>query len=328
VEIKELNSDAASALGFDELPVSRVAPQGAGDAIGVLTQQPASTHYGALQSGIEIGLRGTGYRAISAVGVWEPEWEREAISLLLEHGVRGLIILGGRLPDDELDELVGQTPMILVGRSFKGREDRRRQIHIDNQEGARTAVRHLLDLGHRRIAHIAGEWSQEDAHTRLQGYWEALADAGVKPDSKLVVRGTFETESGYAAMLELLERTDDFTAVFSAGDQMAFGAHLALFQQGIRVPGEISLIGFDDHPESAFHTPPLTTIRQPNVEIGMAAGTGMVRLLNGLTPHLPLFRPELIVRESTAPIKTPLATRDADGDTEPSEVSAPGELTR
>jgi LacI family transcriptional regulator len=268
-------------------------------AIGVLTQHPASSFFGELVTGVELGLRDTPYHSIYASGHRDRERELETLNLLLGRRVDGVIVLGGSLPDDELRAVADVTPLIAVGRSLTGRASQR--LRIENADGARSVTHHLLQLGHRRIAHLSGAPSQPDARERLRGYREALAEAGVDEDPDLVVEGTFETESGLEAVTELLRRTRDVTAVFAANDNMAWGAQLGLHRHSLRVPEDISLAGFDDHPFSAFATPPLTTVRQAHLEIGQAAARGMLRLLDGKPPRLPAFRTELVVRESTAP---------------------------
>jgi LacI family transcriptional regulator len=265
-------------------------------AIGVLTQHPGSSFFGELLTGVELGLRDTPYHSIYASGHWERERELEALNLLLGRRVDGVIVLGGSIPDDELRAVADLTPLIAVGRSFAGRASHR--LRIENASGAQAVTRHLIELGHRRIAHLSGKLSQPDARERLRGYREALGQAGLE---ELVVEGTFETESGLDAVTELLSRERDVTAVFAANDNMAWGAQLGLFRAGRRVPDDVSLAGFDDHPFSAFATPPLTTVRQAHLDIGIAAAHGMLRLLDGKPPRLPVFRTDLVVRESTAP---------------------------
>nr|HRC74686.1 substrate-binding domain-containing protein [Kouleothrix sp.] len=127
-----------------------------------------------------------------------------------------------------------------------------------------------------------------------------LADAGLPAEPQLVVEGDFAEQSGLLAMQALLARAARFTAIFVANDQMAYGARLALYRYGIRVPDDISIIGFDDQVGSAYTTPPLTTVRQPTQAMGRAAAQAIVRMLNDEPLDLPTFATELIIRESTA----------------------------
>lgn len=267
-------------------------------AIGILTQHPASPYFGELVRGVELGLEGSGYHAIAASGYWDPEQEREALDLLSGRRVDGIVILGGTLPDAELAAIATRAPLVVVGRSFAGHAAQR--LKIDHRGGAAEATRHLLELGHERIAYLAGDLTQSDARERLRGYEEALAKAGIAPDTRLVATGNFEIGAGQAAVESLLDAGVAFTAVFAANDQLATGAQLGLYRHGLRVPDDISLVGFDDAPSSEFATPPLTTVRQELHEIGITAGEGVLRLLEGQTPRFPVFRTRLIVRETTS----------------------------
>jgi LacI family transcriptional regulator len=233
--------------------------------------------------------------------------------------VDGLVVLGGTLPDADLAAANEHTPLVAVGRGFRGHTDRR--VRVDHRVGAAEATRHLLDLGHRRIAYVAGDVGHADARDRLRGYRDALAEAGVVEDPRLVVLdGTFETGAGEAAVEGLLDDGVAFTAVFAANDQLAAGVQLGLSRRGLRVPDDVSLVGFDDAPSSEFTTPPLTTVRQDLHEIGIAAAEGLLRLLGGESSRLPVFRTTLVVRETTAaPIRSrPNRARKAlrSGDTE------------
>jgi LacI family transcriptional regulator len=289
---------AVAQLGYRPNLNAQELVRGRSMAIGVLTQHPASPYYGEIVRGIELGLEGTEYHAISASGYWDAELERAALELLLARRVDGLLVLGGRLPDAALAAANEHTPLVAVGRGFRGHADHR--LRIDNRVGAAEATRHLLELGHRRIAHVSGDLGHEDAGARLQGYRDALAAAGIAEDPALVVGGVFETGAGEAAVEQLLAAGVAFTAVFAASDQLAAGVQLGLYRRGLRVPDDVSLIGFDDAPSSEFATPPLTTVRQDVHEIGIAAAEGLLRLLAGERAALPVFRTRLVVRETTA----------------------------
>jgi LacI family transcriptional regulator len=290
--------EAALAIGYRPNLNAQELVRGRSMAIGILTQHPASAYYGELVRGIELGLEGTTYHAIAASGYWDVTEERQALDLLLGRRVDGIIVLGGMLPDAELATAAARTALIAVDRSFRGHASQR--LRVDHRVGAAEATRHLLELGHRRIAYLAGDLGHPDARERLRGYEAALADAGVKVDRRLIVTGTFETGAGEAAVHELLDAGAKFTAVFAANDQLAAGAQLGLHRHGLRVPEDISLVGFDDAPSSEFTTPPLTTVRQDIHEFGIAAAEGLLRLLDGEDPALPVFRTRLVVRDSTA----------------------------
>lgn len=266
--------------------------------IGVLVQASDSSYFDALLQGIDAQLTSLGYTMLRVCGDWSAREEAEQVRALVARRVAGVILPCGVLDDVLLQRLAEEVPIVVTGRKAHG--ERLRSLSIDNCAGALTAVRHLLSLGHRRIAHIAGPPDQEDARDRLSGYRQALEEAGLRFDPNLVVQGGFLKGGGLAAMHALLERATAFTAVFAANDLSACGARQALLRYGIRVPDDISLIGFDDAVEALSTDPPLTTIRQPVRELGSAAAVQIVNLVSGAGDALPAVPPlELVVRGST-----------------------------
>jgi LacI family transcriptional regulator len=289
----------AEALGYRPNLHAQGLARGRSGVIGVLSQHRASSFYGSMLEGVEIALMETTYHAIFASAHWNIAHERAALDLLLRYRVDGIIMLGGLLDDEQLAAIDERTPLIVVGRAFS--VDPERCLEMDNVEAAARATRYLIELGHRRIAHIAGPSFVPETPTRLAGYERALREAGIEPDPQLVVEGDFLFESGSLGVDELLARDTGFTALFTANDWMAYGARSALDRHGLRVPEDVSLVGFDDDPVAEWQTPPLTTMRQPTAEVGSAAAAAILRVLAGEEPALPTFEPELIVRASAAP---------------------------
>lgn len=266
--------------------------------IGILTQNVGSPFYDIIMRGIIIGLEESSYSPIFADGQWQRGVEEKALKTLLGRRVDGLIVVGGNLDSGVFCEIEGQVPTIVVARDIP--EMNGRCLFVDNFQAAYDATRYLTDSGHRDIVHITGAPGHQDTQQRRDGYLRALADAGIKLNPELIVEGNFRRQSGVLAVETLLTRGQIFSAIFAANDQMAFGARLALFRRGIRVPDDISLVGFDDQPDSAFMTPPLTTIRQPAVELGETAARFMLHLLKEEPFVVPEFSTELIIRESVA----------------------------
>ncbi len=266
--------------------------------IGVLTQFINSPHFSAITRGILQGLNSSGYSVIFADGSFDPVTEQELVTNLISRRIDGLIILEGRLPDEVLQELNQQIPLFVVGRQVSGLEDR--CLWMDQFAAAYRATQYLIGLGHHHIAHIMGIQEHRDAVERRDGYWQALIDSGIEPDPELLIQGDFQEQSGVLAVEMLLTRRRTFSAIFAANDQMAIGARLALYRRGIRVPDDVSIIGFDDQPPSAYVTPPLTTVRQPAFQMGSESAHAMLRLLSGASTNVPEFKGELIIRESTA----------------------------
>ncbi|MDZ4720702.1 MAG: substrate-binding domain-containing protein [Roseiflexaceae bacterium] len=265
-------------------------------AVGVLTQSIASPFYGEILRGIELGLMQSGYHALFTSGNWRSEEELAALDLLSGRRVDALIILAGIMPGDDLRHAAEELPLIVIGRSIAGMEDH--CLCIDDEQAAYEATRYLIGLGHQRIAHVAGLSLHQDALDRRNGYERALREAGITVDQQLIVTGDYTEQSGLLAIEALISRATMFSAIFAANDQMAYGARLALYRHGLRVPDDVSLIGFDDQPASAYTTPPLTTVRQPTLELGQAAAQAVLRLLDGQQPMLTTCATELIMRES------------------------------
>lgn len=266
--------------------------------IGVLTQNFGSPFYDAILVGILQGMDGSDYSPIFADGRWHLETEQLALQTLLDRQIDGLIIIGGLEPEKTMLKLNKQLPFIVVARHVAELGDH--CLCLDNFAAAYTITSYLIENGHRDIAHITGALEQADAVQRQEGYLRALRDAGIRTDPNLIVEGNFRRQSGVLAVEMLITRGRMFSAIFAANDQMAFGARLALYRRGLRVPEDVSIAGIDDEPASAYMTPPLTTMRQPATEMGEAAAKAMISLLKGeAVPKLQL-RMNLVVRETVA----------------------------
>jgi len=286
-----------SQLNYQPNVLARGLASGRTMGIGVLTQDISSPFYGSTLRGIESALQGTGYHPIFISGHWHLQEELEAIDFLLSRKVDAMVVLGGGVPDLRLQEVAHRLPMVVLGRSVPGLEHQ--CLRLDNFAGAFDATRHLLELGHRHIAHIAGQPSHRDAQDRLEGYKAALRAAHIPFVPDLVQTGDFYEAAGFLATTRLVEGRTMFSAIFTANDQMAYGARLALHRKGLRVPEDISLVGFDDLPSSMYTTPPLTTVQQPVEEMGRAAARAVLRLLRGEQPELRAMETRLVIREST-----------------------------
>jgi LacI family transcriptional regulator len=176
-------------------------------------------------------------------------------------------------------------------------------VDADNVEGARIATRHLISLGHRRLAHVRGRGDLQSAVLRERGYRESLAEAGIPFDPDLVREGAYWGKPTTGAAQELLNRPDRPTAIFAANDLSALRVLEVAQELGIRVPEDLSIVGFDDIPESAASTPQLTTVAQPLHDMGAQALQMVLEMLRGGEPdqnhvHMPA---RLVVRGSTAP---------------------------
>jgi LacI family transcriptional regulator len=179
--------------------------------------------------------------------------------------------------------------------------DRLNWVDVENREGARQAVAHLLALGHRRVATITGPLHMAVALDRRDGYKQALLEAGLAVDPALIARGDFTQEGGYRAMSQLLSLPQPPTAVFVASDAMAIGALRAAREAGRAVPGDVAVVGFDDLPSAAFASPPLSTVHQPIYDLGATAANLLADRLDGAEQSSPVhicLPTRLVVRQS------------------------------
>ncbi len=267
--------------------------------IGVLTQQISSPVYDSILHGVLAGLRGTGYSPLIADGHWQLDKEQRAIETLLRRRVDGLVVLGPTSDADYLQALSERVPLVVIGRDIPPISC----IGIDDFSGGYTATRHLIELGHRQIAHVTGIMTHEDAVARCEGYKQALRDAGLQVDENLIVEGQYTEQSGVLAAEMLMMRGRTFSAIFAGNDQMAYGVRLALFRRSVRVPEDISIVGYDGLVSSAYFIPPLTTMRQPADEIGRTAADAILQLIREEEVGEVRFSADLVVRESTARIR-------------------------
>lgn len=296
-------NDAIAKLGFVPNPMARGLASGKTLSVGVITQAIDSPYYGVTLRGIEDELNPAGYSSLYVSGHWNAKTEMRSMDMLLSRRVDGIIVLTGRIPDTVLKTCAKKVPVVVTGRVLK--TPRLLSLAFDNVEGGRLATQHLIDLGHREIACISGNIKHPDAIDRLEGYRRALDSFGITCDPGLVIQGDFSEESGLQATKRLLSTGRRFSAIFASNDQMALGAALALHQSGLRVPQDVSLVGFDDLPAAIYALPPLTTIHVSAYELGRLAASSMLELINNRTPKTELPPPRLVQRESCAQLPSP-----------------------
>jgi len=292
---------AIAKLRFMPNPVARSLARGKSMSIGVVTQSIDSPFYGEALAAIERGLLRERYSALIVSGHWREGDERKSVAHLLGRRVDGIILLTSCLPDRELVNVSLSVPLVVTGRTLKG--GRIFCLDVDSTEGARLATAYLVGQGHRRIAFLSGPADHPDALQRLDGYKAALAASKIAFSSPLVAYGDYSEAGGHRAMNELLDSRVEFTAVFAANDQTASGAMLALYRRGLKVPDDVSVVGFDDLAASAFTIPPLTTVHRSIDEIGEGAAEAIIDLIEQRTPRARVSSPKLAIRESTRPLR-------------------------
>jgi LacI family transcriptional regulator len=254
-----------------------------------------------LLKGAADAIRGTGFELVvySAGGRTSDHvgWERRYLSRL-----SGTLIDGAVLVTPTVTNIQYDAPIVAVD-PHTGPSDLI-TIDSDNLRGGRLATEHLLELGHRRIAMLTGRPDLQSAQLREEGYRQALAAAGVAIDESLIAVGAYDPEVAADAARSLLIRPDPPTAVFAANDLSAIATIEAAKEFGLRVPADLSVVGFDNVPESALCMPPLTTVDQPIREMGRRAVESLVGLIRGEQPerrHITL-ETRLVVRQSSLPI--------------------------
>jgi LacI family transcriptional regulator len=295
-ETRERVLSIIAELGYKPNLFAQGLAGGQSRTIGVLTQLIGSPFYDVILRGILKGIDGSGYSPLFADGGWDAQKDQMALNMFIQRQVDGLIILNGHSPEEYLVEIAREIPMIIVGRDIP---DLKGQcLPFDDFEAAQKATQYLIEAGHRRIAHITGLLNHKDALERRDGYLMALKEAGIELDPDLIIEGDFTEPSGVMAVEMLLMRGHIFSALFAANDQMAYGARLALYRRGLRVPEDVSIVGFDDQAPTAYMIPPLTSIRRTPLEIGEAAGQAIVSLMQGKSVSLPKFQSTLMIRES------------------------------
>lgn len=294
--------EVAQRMGYVASAAASVLAGGQTRTVAVVVPFVTRWYFGEIVEGVEAVLRERGYDVLLYNLAGDSEARHRVLSThLLTKRVDGIMIIGVEPTESEREWLATHAPPVgLVGASVPGLPT----VRIDDRQVALTAMQHLLDLGHRRIAFIGGS-AVEPLHfatprARRDGYQEALRDAGIAPDPALEAWGHFTIEGGIAAGAALLGLAEPPTAVFCASDEMAWGVMRVAMEKRVRIPEALSVIGIDDHPLSRFTD--LTTVRQPVAALGSAAAERLVAQLTGATLGTEdLVMPtELIVRRSTS----------------------------
>jgi LacI family transcriptional regulator len=309
--------ETAERLGYRPNPIARGLKTSRSYTVGVLIPDLLNPLFPPIVRGIQDRLEEAAYTPLIANTDNDPDRERADFEAMRARHVDGLITATARrdhgLPAG-LEDV--PLPVVLVNRRLE--DGTRPSVVADDRKGIRLAVEHLLALGHRRIAHLAGPQQLSTGYLRHQGFVEALHDAGIEADPELVLAGDAFIESeGERLCAQLLDSGREFTAIVAANDLMALGCYDVFAERGIECPGEISVVGFNDMPFADRFRPPLSTIRLPHYAMGAKAGELLLELLAdpGTEPVQLMLEPELVVRESTGPPdRVPAAGTPVDAD--------------
>jgi len=313
-ETRQRVLEAAEKLNYRPNYFARSLRQSRSLSVGVLAPDLSEGYFTRVMSGVVEELTLAKYFYFTACHDWRPDLMEEYPRMLVERAVDGFLLLNTPAQI--------HVPVPVVAISAHGSEEGVTHIVLDHLKAAELALTHLFELGHRRIAFMRGPKEIPDSEFRWEGIEQAAQALGLQLDANLVTRidsdngnGSWSgkaghhpmsPEIGYVPMKHLLERTRDFTAVFCFNDIAAIGAIRALSEAGLRVPTDVSVVGFDDIQSAAFCTPSLTTVRQPLNEMGKRGARILLeRIANPDKIELAaevVIEPELVVRESTGPV--------------------------
>jgi LacI family transcriptional regulator len=294
---------AMQELGYTPDATARSLRVGRTDTIGLVIPDTSNPFFAALARWIEEAGFESGYSTILANSDERPDREHRHVSTLVSKRVDGLILAPSRGDHSTLTRLLenARMPVVVVDRdaSLPNAD----VVLYDNAGGSYEATRHLIDLGHTCIGCVAGPADATSAAERVKGFRKAIAEAGLSLPAHAVVESDFHFAGGREATARLLATGEPFTALFAANDLMAAGAVRALAERGISVPGDMSVIGFDDAPLAEMISPALTTMRQPLQDMAHAAVSLLLARMtesNGAAPTRRILPTSLVVRESTA----------------------------
>ncbi|ANS70409.1 transcriptional regulator [Streptomyces lincolnensis] len=287
-------------LGYRRNSVARALKSRRSSTIGVVIAGSELFELPRILLGVETAAKQAGYWVSLASWQGEPSTGdlRETLQRLTDQSVEAIAVVADRpVVVEALSGLVLGVPVAVVMSGSVPNPDLS-FVEVDQELGARLAVRHLLDLGHRNIVHLTGALNTFDARTRVDG-WRAELDAAGAEGAML--EGDFRAESGFRLAHRLCDDDTPLpTAVFAGNDQMAMGVLAAFAERGVRVPDDVSLVGFDDITGAGYLVPALTTVCQDFAHLGTSAIELLVRMLGGERAERQKITPELVVRRSTA----------------------------
>ena len=298
-ETRRRVEEAIDALGYRPSAVARSLSSRRTFAVGMLISDVANPFYGEVIHGVEDTAIGRGYNVLLANTNYDSARGLALTRSLVDRRADGVLIMSSSVSDDWLDELVVSNTAGVVldwaGRRMPGVST----IEVNFAPGIVAAAEHLLTLGHKRLAHVAGPLNLKTSRDRRDAFLSGLATGGIRPEDVLVATADLTIDGGRKAWRLLSEQRHAPTAVFCANDLMALGVLSAARKDGLRVPGDLSIVGLDDIWLASQFDPPLTTVALPRYEIGVLAMEMLLNLLSGQEPERRVVETSLVMRKST-----------------------------
>ena len=291
----------AREMGYRPSQVARSLVTGKTRTLGVVVTDVTDPFVAEVMKGAEAASREGGYGLLFAMSNRDPQQEIESVQMLIDRQVDGMIVISSRASDRYRDmwEKVSKAPLVLVNNEQAG--SHLYSVRMDNTAGAREAAGYLRGLGHRRISFVAGPPGGRSSRERLEGYRQGLASGGGADAEARIVAGSGRLEDGPPALAALMRLSPPPTAVMCYNDLSAIGLLAAATAAGLRVPADLSVVGYDNIPLSTFTMPPLTTVDQPKQALGRRAVAMCLSALANETVAGEVLEGQLIVRASAAP---------------------------
>ena len=290
---------AIAELGYRPNSLAQSLASKRSNSVGILIPELHGPFFGVMLSSIEKELRDAGKRVIITAGHSDENKERDCIEFLLDSSCDALILHVYSVPHDYLVKLNnGPVPIVVLNNYVKDLADN--CIYLDNEHGGYIATKALLERGHKELAYISGPHWKFDSFKRLAGHKRAMQEFGLEVNEKLIIEGNFEEASGRVAMKQLLSLNIPFTGVVCANDEMAAGAMDTARKQAIKVPDDISVIGYDNVSFTHYLHPKLSSIGCRTSEMGQMAARCVLKYAYGQT-DLDIqntFKPRLVLRDS------------------------------
>ncbi|AKB03687.1 substrate-binding domain-containing protein [Vibrio cholerae] len=299
-EIAERVNNAAQQLNYAPSALARSLKMNRTKTIGMLVTTSTNPFFGEVVKGVERSCYHQGYNLILCNTEGDNQRMKASINTLLQKRVDGLLLMCSTLEGERLDVFDRYPDIPIVVMDWGPILFASDKIQDNSLQGGYMAAKHLIECGHKEIGCITGPLIRHQAQMRYEGYKRALAEAGIAINPDWIVESDFECEGGYQAFEKLYQRGKLPSALFVSNDMMAMGVIQAANQRGLRVPDDLSLIGYDDVHIAKFMTPALTTIHQPKYRLGKAAvDTLLYRLENpDTTAQVVQLEPTLVVRSS------------------------------